>query len=368
MIETAPEKISGGVGDLELGKKYEKLAHRLREDIRQGVLRPGDRLPSLSELRTQFNLSRATIDRVHQSLEQEGLIVREQGRGTFVAQNAKPSVGFIGLSCYEYAKAPPQAPYWMMLQEGVREAAGVAGNGLVLMHHRNFDDWDKIDGLILSDPYYDVHPPTGIPEDLPLVSVVSTIRGVPSVISDDFEGGRLATEHLLQLGHRRIACICDWDSLPVGKRLAGYYFAMGRELISPPSSWIKPYSTHGIVQPDFAGRAQEIMRAWFKEDWHEVGFTAVLAMNDRIAQGVITALEKVGLRVPEDVSVIGYDDADLCDYLKPRLTSITVPVREMGRKALEVMKECLARGATEEIVMQLPVKLHVRESTAPAKD
>lgn len=365
MILEPPEASPGVVSEAEIGKKYEKLARRIRDDIQQGVLQPGDKLPSLAELRSQFNLSRATIDRVHQSLEQEGLIVREQGRGTFVAQPARRSIGFIGLSCYEYTKAPPQMPYWVALQEGVRESATDAGNGVALIYHRNFEDWDRIDGIVLSDPYFDISPPPGMPLDLPRVSVVHTMRGVPSVISDDFEGGRLATEHLLELGHTRIACLADWDDLSVSKRLAGFHYALGRRLISPAASWIRPYSTSGTVQPDFIGRSMDVMRSWLREDWHDTGFTAILAMNDRIAQGIIQALEEAGLRVPEDVSVIGYDDADVCDYIVPRLTSVSVPVREMGRLAMQVLREQMEAGIRREIVTQLPVQLHVRDSTGP---
>ena len=379
---SANAKMTTSSSELQLkdapgGKKYELLVNSMRRDIAEGVLRPGDRLPSLAELRTQHNLSRGTIERVHQLLEQDGLIVREQGRGTFVANiSARKTQGFIGFSCSSLVDDPEKLPYWVTLQEGAREAAAVALRAMALLDYRTFQDWGNVDGLLLDGPRndgifrgqpdfnYDVS--LGLPENLPRVSLMNSIKGVPSVLADDYGGGCLVAEHLIELGHRRIACILDPYGQLSARRFGGYHYTMSRLGSRPATNWLREYSTPHAGQPDFIRRGREIMLDWLEGEWQREGFTALFAQNDRVAAGAIEALQQCGLRVPEDVSVVGYDNVDYCDRVQPNITSVHVPLREIGNLGMQLLLRQIETGAISESINLLPVRLHLRASTGPA--
>ena len=122
--------------DLSTGPKYERLADDLRGQMSEGVLRPGDRLPTFREMRENFGATPTTVERVYRLLEGEGLIVRSQGRGVFVAATpARIATGVIGLSGATFARRLSH-PYFAHLMEGVHEAAARAGREILVLQQR----------------------------------------------------------------------------------------------------------------------------------------------------------------------------------------------------------------------------------------
>ncbi|MGM0354603.1 LacI family DNA-binding transcriptional regulator, partial [Streptomyces sp. ECR3] len=181
---------------------------------------------------------------------------------------------------------------------------------------------------------------------------------VHSVGATNFAGGLTATRHLLSLGHRRIAYL-GGPSMAVCNqaRMHGYRAAMEAEGAKVPESYVRPgeftYATglHGA-----AGLL----------DLPEPP-TAVFAGNDDIAVGVIEAARARGMRVPEDLSVVGFDDTSLAEMASPPLTTVRQPLREMGGAALRTALR-LANGETiESHHIELATALVVRTSTAPPR-
>ena len=181
---------------------------------------------------------------------------------------------------------------------------------------------------------------------------------VHSVGATNFAGGLTATRHLLSLGHRRIAYL-GGPSMAVCNqaRMHGYRAAMEAEGAKVPESYVRPgeftYATglHGA-----AGLL----------DLPEPP-TAVFAGNDDIAVGVIEAARARGMRVPEDLSVVGFDDTSLAEMASPPLTTVRQPLREMGGAALRTALR-LANGETiESHHIELATELVVRASTAPPR-
>ncbi len=201
---------------------------------------------------------------------------------------------------------------------------------------------------------------------VPLVMVDSTaLPDQPAVVIDDEGGARAAAEHLLSLGHREFLVVGVEPPSPgakpdpeavMGKRLKGYLGAL---------------AAHGVELPDQAvvvgpatieGGIAALYRA------HEVGLrpTAVLAMSDAMAIGVLRAARELGLRVPEDLSVVGFDDIDIAQHTNPPLTTVHQPIRQKGESAVRLLLSVVERRDPHPQQLRLETRLIIRGSTGPA--
>ncbi len=194
---------------------------------------------------------------------------------------------------------------------------------------------------------------------LPVVLVNCTARGaaLPAILSDNRAGGRLAAEHVLALGHRRIGHIsAPSRNAAAGERLAG----IGDAIQAVPGAELAVVEGDGTVEGGEVATRRLLDRL--------PGPTAILCYNDLTAIGVVRAVRDRGRRVPADVSVVGYDDIPLSAWLEPALTTVAQDTSEMGRWAVERLVERIAGRGTEPAadgVVLLPVRLMVRASTAP---
>ncbi|MFF3839089.1 LacI family DNA-binding transcriptional regulator [Streptomyces sp. NPDC001930] len=178
---------------------------------------------------------------------------------------------------------------------------------------------------------------------------------VPSVGSANWSGGVAATRHLIDLGHRRIGIITGpEDMLCSLARLDGYRSALNMAGLAHDPSLVRFGDFH--VEGGYA-RAMELLQAADRP-------TAVFAGSDLQALGVMEAARVLGLRVPEDLSVVGYDDVMIARWSSPPLTTIHQPLREMGEEAVQMLLR-LRAGEPSVTRMELATSLVVRKSTAP---
>jgi DNA-binding LacI/PurR family transcriptional regulator len=110
------------------------------------------------------------------------------------------------------------------------------------------------------------------------------------------------------------------------------------------------------------------MQSWLQEGWRETRCTALLAQNDLAAIGAMRAFQKAGIRVPEDVSVVGFDGTELCEYLAPQLSSVEIPLREIGAQAVKVLLDRLRQPSGKAETLVLPTRFQARESSAPPSE
>nr|WP_119611973.1 LacI family DNA-binding transcriptional regulator [Streptomyces acidiscabies] len=179
---------------------------------------------------------------------------------------------------------------------------------------------------------------------------------VPSIGASNFSGGMAATEHLLKLGHRRIAMIeGTHDALCNTARLHGYQAALTGAGLTPDPALIK----RGDFR--FAPAHQAALELFALPDPP----TAVFAANDLAAFGVIEAARVHGLRVPQDVSVVGFDDTAAASTSAPPLTTVRQPFAEIGRAALRTLLRLAAGEPLDSHRVELATQLVVRSSTAP---
>jgi len=201
-----------------------------------------------------------------------------------------------------------------------------------------------------------------VAEGFPIVSLDRDIDcpDVPLVQVDNREGARTAVEHLLQLGHRRIAHIGGPHGLNISReRLAGY-----REALTSARIAVDPAL---IVEGDYEETGGAAAAARLLDSG--VHFTAVFAANDLTAIGAMDALHERGLQVPDDVSVVGFDDLRLAAYVSPGLTTVHQPAAEIGERAagilIDIIRGRRRAGRVGHVV--LPPHLVERASTAPPR-
>jgi LacI family transcriptional regulator len=179
---------------------------------------------------------------------------------------------------------------------------------------------------------------------------------IPSVSAAHTSGADQAMRHLLSLGHRRIAQITGprgW--LATEDRRRGYQAALASAGILPDPS-LEVESIPEI--PPGRAAAEQLL------DLSEPP-TAIFAFNDNIAIGAIQAARARGLRVPEDLSIVGFDDVEGATIVSPALTTVRQPLEEMGRTAVSLLNRLLERQRFETLHIELATRLVVRESTAP---
>jgi DNA-binding LacI/PurR family transcriptional regulator len=351
--------------------KYVQLAEYLRAEVREGRLKPGDRLPSFIELRNKHSVSRGTVEKVHALLERDGLIVREQGRGVFVARTVKrTSTGIFGLYGGGFAETR-NSLYWANLLEGLHQSA--AKNRVQLLLLNNLEDprmVDRLDGLVVSDSeshVYDIL--QRLPASLPRVSIMVPVDGVCCVLADDRQGAYDATRHLLELGHRSIGHLVLGHNHLIDKRLAGYLQALREYGIEPPLAWVRQMPALAWVRTwdsksAYIEMGRQAVRDWISSDWNEMGCTALLAQNDNAAVGAIEEFKASGLNVPSDVSVIGFDGIESYPFFVPRLTTVQVPLREVAAMALDLLMKPIIGPFDSSQMILLPTKLVLAESAS----
>ena len=219
----------------------------------------------------------------------------------------------------------------------------------------------KIDGLIIVQPELDIETvmfleKSGIPYVFcKYLPAVCKTRDVDCIYVDQFKGGYLATNHLIELGHQKIMCIsAEVAGGEFELRTEGYKSALNDNNLSFDKQMFF------IGNSTFKSGYQIIYEN--KEKLKKV--SAIFAHNDLMALGALTALNELYIRIPNDISIVGYDDIELCTYLKPNLTTIHQPTKDIAlvtcKRLLELMNN---EQSNSKHKLAIQPKLVVREST-----
>ena len=195
---------------------------------------------------------------------------------------------------------------------------------------------------------------------IPVVLVDQAHDSIPSVTVDDVEGGRLATQHLLELGHRRIAFAGDTvdgvhGASASSRRCLGYQRALDEAglPVRPDLVKLRPHGREAArVACDLIALASPP--------------TAVFAASDQQALAMLDALEALGKRVPNDLSVVGFDDVELARYAG--LTTVAQPLEDSGTRGAELLLSALEGEDVLQVRQQLSLELVVRGTTAPPRE
>lgn len=333
------------------------------------------RAVTISDIAAQAGVSMPTVSRVlnrrsdvaPHTRERVEQLLREHGYRRRGAPQADGRAWLIDLVFDDL-----NSPWAVEVIRGVEEAAHAAGAGTVVsaIHRRRSSarEWLQnlraraSDGVILMttalDP--DLH------EELRRLHVPAVVvdpaglpdLDVPTIGATNWAGGLAATEHLLGLGHRRIGFVSGRPGLWCSRaRLGGYRAGLESAGLDVDPDLITPGDFD--YASGFSGGTQLLEL--------DDPPTAVFAASDEMALGVYEAARKKGLRVPEDLSIVGFDDLPQAQWGSPPLTTVRQPLEEMGRYAVHTVMRLLAEGRLESTKIELATEIVVRESTAPPR-
>jgi len=354
---------------------YMSLAARLRQSIRDGAFRPGDMLGSEYELARQESISRMTVRRASDLLIKEGLVERRPGKGLFV-RNGSPAparlvqvvVGNLEWEpCRQIARGVQSAAREMGIQVQLYDAHGDAGLDVEVV--RGLPDGPasgavivSLHGNLFNEVVYSLKT-----RGYPFVLVDQRMYDidVPSVMANNYSGGYQVGQDLLAAGHRRMAFIGDLVANTVRDRLGGF-----RDAINDAGLPFDRSLTVDLVQPidrlgDWSTRIEPAVVDLMKRHNRP---TALFCSCDAIARSAYRAVQGLGLSVPNDLSIVGFDNDPLADWLQPGLTSVAQPFHEMGSAAMQILQSLITKSSTTSENRLLPVELVRRHSVAaPAK-
>jgi LacI family transcriptional regulator, galactose operon repressor len=217
-------------------------------------------------------------------------------------------------------------------------------------------DGALVDGLVLSADRV----ARFVAEGFPIVCLDRNVasNAVPLVQVDNHLGARLATEHLLELGHTRIAHVAGAPELRIsGERVEGYQEALSRAGIEADPALL---AVGGFTEDGGYEAARALLSGAPRP-------TAIFAANDLSAVGALEAIAESGLKVPDDVSVVGFDDLRLAAYTTPPLTTIHQPARQIGERATSLLLDLTMGKKVRRLRTLLEPGLVVRRSTAPLR-
>jgi DNA-binding LacI/PurR family transcriptional regulator len=222
--------------------------------------------------------------------------------------------------------------------------------------HRSLFQEDRVDGVILLSP---IHEDEYLMElkkkQIPFIMIDNQQRNtsVTSIIVDNFKGGYEATKHLIGLGHTEIAHIGGPDPfLSSRERERGYLFALEEAGLTP---YCIDRGTFDISS------GYRITQGWIESGKLP---SAIFASDDYIALGVMNALTNAGLHIPQDVSIVGFDDQIFASEYRPMLTTVRQPADKIGRTGVELLLAAINGTSKRNVTVQLEPELVIRESTA----
>ena len=352
-------------------KKYETVVFWVLDEIESGNLSYGDRLPSEKDLMEQFQVSRQTVRRALEVLAEKGTVEGRRGSGTYVAVNRrrreKREIRIAVMPTYVDTYIFPsiiRGIESVFSREGCTLQLSVTNNTVERerMFLKEFLQSQSIDGLIaetvksgLPSPnleLYESLEKSGIP--VLFINSFYSELDIPHISLNDREAGYFAAKRPLDRGHTRVGGIFKADDGQGHLRYAGYTDALMERDIKVRGSkitWMDSEEIRDIEEE--AGRILKRLK----------GCTACVCYNDEIANHLVGILEKAGLRVPRDISIVGIDNSSLAQFCSVPLTSVRNPVEELGRAAAERMVAKICRNQemeTEEFEPELVMRNSVR--------
>lgn len=346
---------------------YQLIYDHLKQDILNQRYPLGSQVPTEKELTASYQVSRITAKRALTELESDGFIQRTPGKGSFVIYQNQltpttyeiafmlPFSQAAGLERYVQGATDylDSTPYRLTIHstEGNRQRQRE------LLASLSKEKWD---GLII----YPENPENSLDllvhlhlDSFPIVLLDKKLEGtaIPSVTSDNFSGGLLATQYAIELGHTKITYLSTIDLLQntsVRDRYLGYLKALHEQ-------HLQDYSANLFLR-DFEDTAIQDYLLEVKRS----GVTCIIAENDVVALRLLSEAKKLKLKIPEDFSLIGFDNIQMTDLVSPQLTTVQQDFYQIGYLAAEslITQMNQQQNSGKNLSKVVPVELILRES------
>jgi DNA-binding LacI/PurR family transcriptional regulator/DNA-binding transcriptional regulator YhcF (GntR family) len=363
---------------------YAQARAKIEEMIAEKNLLPNDQLPTVRQISSTIGISRATISKAIIQMVEEGILAGRQGKGVFLNFPPGQPIASKLKTVYVLSGGRPtfgqfedylvHTPFWNEILTGIRQGFSeghdhirlrfamlpqfVAEEDAVPRKRR----WDEIGFIIMADPT-----PENFEKIIRLKASMVMVHcrrheeAVPTINADFIQGMEMVVDHLVGLRHRRIV-FC-------GQTMVGQYNTGGVD-VEKVAGFKRAMEKHGLA----VNETQNIRNCSFgTEEGYRVAQsilatkdrpTALIMCNDELAIGAIRAIREAGLRVPEDISVAGFDNISIGRFVCPSLTTIATRMQEIGRLSVQKLFSVHEGGDKDSI--SLKPELLVRESTGPA--
>ncbi len=340
---------------------YKRIMEHIRSEMKSGKYAPGDRIPSENEIARMFGVSRLTARRAIEKLADEGLLIRIPGLGTFVSDISRveeEKMVYVGVAIDDMMDARGRAMIFGIMETlrnfsvyALLSSANSKGGEFLIKKLKEFLK-EGVKGLIISPFLHlvksgilDVYRSRGIP----VVFIDRNVKGFytdfPTVESDNRLGGKLLGEHLRKKHHVENALFVTSEGFEISSvlnRYEGFKEGLLRDV------------------DHLVGNIDEIKKELPKV-LKRKKYDAIFFCHDLLAITGLTVILREGLRIPEDIRVVSFDDRILSKFPCPRLTTVRQDFEEMGKTAALLLVK-LMKGEDVPFETRIPVELVVRES------
>jgi GntR family transcriptional regulator of arabinose operon len=329
--------------------KYYKLMEFLKDEILMGRIKPGEQIPSENTLAEKFSLSRHTIRKSISMLINEGYLYTEHGKGTYCLDRSKKrnnsrNIGVISTYISEYI--------FPKVIQGIDDVLSGSGYSIMLKNTNNNTEREalcledilekNIEGVIIEPTksalfsnnlkYYEALDSHHIPYIF-IHGYYPQLEGKPCILLDDAGGMFSAVKYLTSLGHKKIAGIFKADDIQGLNRHKGYARALSEAGL--------PYNPDDVVWFHTEDRDVKPYAAIKQMIEAKSGIDAIACYNDEIAFRVFELLAGLGVKVPEEVSITGFDDSYFSASCPVKITTVSHPKERLGGMAAEILLQML---------------------------
>jgi GntR family transcriptional regulator of arabinose operon len=359
--------------------KHAKICEHVREGIASGLYRIDQRIPTEAELARRFGACRQTVSQALRQLEQQGLLTRRRGAGTFVRRRTSTTNNVFGLLlagaysgifapiCARMARVARTKGYSLVVEDAPSEDAD--DQALIRGTEELCREYVErgVAGVFFAPlmlPRHQMEVNVHIAEALdragiPVVLLDRDIYDYPQRSRFDLVGvanrraSQTLTNHLWDLGYRRIEYITHLGEVStVTARIAGCMDVLQNHGITPDPKWVHQ------------GNVRDI--AFLREVMRDSRAEAFVCANDHVAARVMRHLATLGIRVPDDVAIVGFDDVDYATLVLVPLTTMRQPCARIGEMAVRLMVERLADPGLPAREVSFDCEMVVRESCGAA--
>jgi len=351
--------------------KYQILENWIRSRILDGTFKSGQKILSENKLAEQFCISRQTVRQAITHLEKKGILVSRRGSGTYVSEVTKAmTIGYIATNITDYIfPGITSGIEGILTSNGYSMTLGVTRNRVETEHQLLMSLINKgVDGIIIEGNRSALPNP-----NLPLYRQL-TDKGIPFifingfyesldpvyVVIDDRSGGRLAVDYLNSLGHRHIGGIFKADDRQGHERYAGFSEESVTLNLPMDDDEVIWYTTPDLDHLFSKSEEARLLRRLQK-------CTAIVCYNDQVAIRLIQTMLRNGIRIPEDKSIVGFDNSSISELSPVRITSVTHPGELLGQEAAKRLLEMIDSGSRSKSIV-MDVELIAKDSTGPVKD
>ena len=359
---------------------YEQVKRYIIDGINSGLFKPNQKIYSESEFSSKFGISRLTVRKALDDLLHQGILFKVQGKGTFIQDPRKlknsssikgePSVGIITLTL--------ENPLVSQMIVGIEQVLYKSGFQLTFSYSNRDQEIEEekiktlrnngVEGIILYPADREVDDRTlrkAIEDKFPLVFIDRYLEGyeISSVTSDNYAGGYKITEHFIEHGYRNIGFLAPPHAglTPILERFRGYCQALKDHGMPLKDSLVENEVDVSVAKDSLSDWHQhkERIRDYIERNGNA---EAVFVESDYFAAAFYNICHELGIRIPQDVAIAGFDDDVGVSHLVPPLTTVRQDGFEIGKKAAEMLLEMIERRAWTERHIRVPVELKIRKS------